>query len=403
MMSAAPTAARLTLTLMLAVATLLNLAACTMEGTGTVSPVPNSPSYELEPAFPHLDLPGLLQIAYPADGSNRLFAVLKEGQIVAFENSPDVPAAQTFLDIRGRVNAQGSEEGLLGLAFDPDYRNNGYFYVNYTASNPRRSVISRFSTDTQNPAAADPGSELVFLEVAQPFANHNGGQLAFGPDGYLYIGLGDGGGAGDPFGNGQDTSTLLGSILRIDVSSLDSTGTYGIPPDNPFAGDGTARGEIWAYGLRNPWRFSFDRLSGELWAGDVGQNSYEEIDIIKPAGNYGWNIMEGFHCFRGSGCDTGGLELPIVEYDHSQGCSVTGGYVYRGSQLPSLYGAYIYGDYCSGKVWSLRRSDGQVTENFELVKDPPPGLEISAFGEDQAGELYILSLGGQIYRLRELS
>ena len=351
---------------------------------------------ELEPAFPGLEFDRMVLLTYPEDGSGRLFVVLQPGRIVVFENDPGVESARTFLDIRERVNDAGNEEGLLGLAFDPAFAENGYFYVNYTASGPRRTVVSRFSVDADDPNRADAGSELVFLEVAQPYRNHNGGHVAFGPDGMLYVGLGDGGSSGDPRGNGQDTSTLLGSILRIDVSALDETGGYTVPPDNPFAGgEGAARPEIWAYGLRNPWRFSFDRETGDLWAADVGQNRYEEIDLVGPGRNYGWNVMEGAHCFRRQGCDTRGLEFPVAEYGRDGGCSVTGGHVYRGLRLPTLYGAYLYADFCSGKIWALRHDGTSVTEQM-LIADT--GLSISSFGEDPSGEVYVLTFEGTVYR-----
>ena len=351
---------------------------------------------ELEPAFPGLEFDRMVLLTYPDDGSGRLFVVLQPGRIVVFDNDPGVESAETFLDIRERVNDSGNEEGLLGLAFDPAFAENGHFYVNYTASGPRRTVVSRFSVSAGDPDRADADSELVFLEVAQPYRNHNGGHVAFGPDGMLYVGLGDGGSSGDPRGNGQDTSTLLGSILRIDVSALDETGGYAAPPDNPFAGGaGPAREEIWAYGLRNPWRFSFDRQTGDLWAADVGQNRYEEVDLIRPGRNYGWNFMEGSKCFRPTNCDTRGLEMPVAEYGHDGGCSVTGGYVYRGSRLPALYGAYLYADFCSGKIWALRHDAAAVTEQM-LIADT--GLSISSFGEDASGEVYVLTFEGAVYR-----
>ena len=351
---------------------------------------------ELEPAFPGIEFDRMVLLTYPEDESGRLFVVLQPGRIVVFENDPGVESARTFLDIRERVNDAGNEEGLLGLAFDPAFAENGHFYVNYTASGPRRSVVSRFSVSAGDASRADADSEVVFLEVAQPYRNHNGGHIAFGPDGMLYVGLGDGGSGGDPRGNGQDTSTLLGSILRIDVSALDETGGYAVPPDNPFAGGGgTARAEIWAYGLRNPWRFSFDRETGDLWAADVGQNKYEEVDIIRPGRNYGWNVMEGAHCYRRAGCDTRGLEMPVAEYGRDGGCSVTGGHVYRGRRLPTLYGAYLYGDFCSGKIWALRHDGAAVTEQM-LVADT--GLSISSFGEGPSGEVYVLTFEGAVYR-----
>ena len=351
----------------------------------------------LAPAFPGLEFDRMVLLTYPEDGSGRLFVVLQPGRIMVFENEPGVESAETFLDIRERVNDAGNEEGLLGLAFDPAFAENGYFYVNYTASGPRRTVVSRFSVDAGDPNRADAGSEFIFLEVAQPYRNHNGGHVAFGPDGMLYVGLGDGGSSGDPRGNGQDASTLLGSILRIDVSALDETGGYAVPPDNPFAAaGGTARSEIWAYGLRNPWRFSFDRETGDLWAADVGQNRYEEIDLIGPGRNYGWNVMEGSKCFRPTNCDTRGLEMPVAEYGREGGCSVTGGYVYRGHRLPTLFGAYLYADFCSGKIWALRHDGASVTEQM-LVADT--GLSISSFGEDASGEVYVLTFEGAVYRL----
>ena len=309
-----------------------------------------------------------------------------------------------FLDISARVNNEGNEEGLLGLAFDPDYLNNGFFYVCYSAASPRRSVISRFSISEDDPNQANPTSELIILEVPQPFKNHNGGPLVFGPDEYLYVGLGDGGSRGDPHENGQDRKTLLGSILRIDVSAPGPDHPYRIPPDNPFVGHGnTIRDEIWAYGLRNPWRFTFDSVTRQLWAGDVGQNDYEEVDIIRPGLNYGWNIMEGLHCYRSSDdtCTKQEFEPPIIEYSRKAGgCSIIGGYVYRGSRLPFLSGAYVYGDFCSGKVWALRYDGTKVTEHVELVNS---GISISAFGEDQDGEIYILSFDRKIFRLEIVS
>ena len=234
------------------------------------------------------------------------------------------------------------------------------------------------------------------MEIGQPYSNHNGGQVTFGPDGYLYVGLGDGGSGGDPRGHGQNLRTLLGTILRIDVSALDETGSYAVPPDNPFVGVQGARPEIWAYGLRNPWRFSFDRETGDLWTGDVGQNKLEEIDIIKPGANYGWNIMEGTSCFRGPGCGSDDLEPPVAEYGRDGGCSVTGGYVYRGPRLPSLVGAYLYGDFCTGNIWALRHDGSQVVDQA-LIADTD--LQISSFAEGPDGEVYILSFTGEIARL----
>ena len=253
---------------------------------------------QVERVFPNLSFRRMVGMAYPDDGSSRLFVVLQRGVIVSFANEQNVAAADVFLDIQERVSDRGNEEGLLGLAFDPDFRVNGYFYVYYSAANPRRSVLSRFSVRILTASRLMPAASGSSVEVEQPYSNHNGGQIAFGPDGYLYIGLGDGGSRGDPRGNGQDLSTLLGSIIRIDVSALDEVGTYGISADNPFVGVDGARGEIWAYGIRNPWRFSFDRESGELWMADVGQNRFEEVDIVGRGLNYGWNTMEGSELLR---------------------------------------------------------------------------------------------------------
>lgn len=319
----------------------------------------------------------------------------RAGRVWSFSDAdPDRATITAALDITDRVRSRGSEEGLLGMA--PDPANQLHLYLYYSASDPRRSVVSRFTLSPDH-YTADPDSELVILEVAQPFSNHNGGQLAFGPDGYLYIGLGDGGSAGDPQGNGQDASTLLGSILRIDVSRATAERPYSIPPDNPFA-DGGGRGEIWAYGLRNPWRFSFDRDTGDLWAGDVGQNRWEEIDLIRRGGNYGWNVLEGNHCFRpSSNCRREGMAPPVWEYSlDGEPCSIIGGYVYRGSAIPWLRGAYVYGDFCSGNVFGLRYVDGEVVDHRQLADTD---LRIMSFAEDNSGELYLLSQKSGIYRL----
>ena len=305
-----------------------------------------------------------------------------------------------FLDITDRVNDGGNEEGLLGLALDPDFNSNGQFYVYYTAGTPRRSVVSQFTIEGDGANSADPGSESVVMELSQPYSNHNGGQLVFGPDGFLYIGLGDGGSRADPNGNGQNVGSLLGSILRIDVSSHGAASGYTVPSDNPLIGVNGARPEIWAYGLRNPWRFTFDLGSGELWAADVGQNSREEVDLIEPGRNYGWNVMEGSECFsqRGESCDSVGLEPPVAEYGRDEGCSITGGYVYRGSRIPSLTGHYVYGDFCSGKIWAFDRRSSDGNGPVELIDTRH---RISSFGEDKHGEIYVLSLDGGVYTLTQ--
>jgi glucose/arabinose dehydrogenase len=358
----------------------------------------------LQPVLRGLDRP--LFVTHAGDGSNRLFVVEKPGIMRIFANGNLV--ARPFLDLRDRVNSGSSERGLLGLAFPPDFAQRGYFFVNYTDANGN-TAISRFKV-TGDPNVADPASEFKVLGIRQPAANHNGGMLAFGPDGYLYIGMGDGGGAGDRFGNGQNPETLLGKMLRLDVTS-DPSNPYLIPPDNPWAGGADwngkkVRGEIWALGLRNPWRFSFDRRTGDLWLADVGQDKYEEIDLVhalegkKLSGglNFGWPIMEGMHCFPDSAdCKREELIIPIAEYTHGDGCSVTGGYVYRGALFPALNGTYFYGDYCSGKIWALR-PDGSGWHSTPVPDIPK--VAISSFGEDQAGELYVTDLsGGAVYQL----
>ena len=359
---------------------------------------PGDIDYRIVEAFPNLSFNQPVDLQHAGDNSERLFVVEKSGVIQVFENESSASGSSVFLDIRDRVDDSGGEEGLLGLAFHPNYENNGYFYVNYTASNPARSVIARYEVSSQNPDQANQSSELQILTFSQPYDNHNGGQLAFGPDGYLYIAVGDGGSGGDPQENGQDRSTLLGSILRIDVDNQENGNNYGIPDDNPFVDNSQGyREEIYAYGLRNPWRMSFDPDNGRLWAGDVGQNSYEEIDIIETGNNYGWDIMEGTHCYEpSSGCDQSGLTMPIWEYGRDQGISVTGGYVYRGPSLEQLTGKYIYGDYGTGKIWALDYSDMENPSNSELAD---ADFSISSFGTDADNELYICSFNGSIYRL----
>ncbi len=342
-------------------------------------------------AFPQVGLAELVSglkdplfLTHGGDGSGRLYVVEQGGVVRIIENGR--LRAAPFLDIRERVSS-GGERGLLGLAFDPRFRENGLFYVNYTQ---RRglglwTVVSRFRA--LSPLRTDRGSEEVILRVRQPFPNHNGGHLAFGPDGFLYIGLGDGGAANDPFGHGQDTDTLLGALLRIDVSG--GGAGYVVPPDNPFVGRKGYRPEIWAYGLRNPWRFSFDRANGRLYLADVGQDRVEEIDVIRRGGNYGWDIMEGDRCADGGDdCPRQGLEPPIFTYEHPAGFAITGGYVYRGRALPGLCGAYVYGDYVKGRVWALRYDGRRVTRQGLLLATR---YNISSFGEDEAGELYLLA------------
>ncbi len=353
--------------------------------------------YGVQLAFPHLQFSNPVGI-YSA-GDSRLFVVEQGGVIKVFENNESATAATVFLNLTSKV-VSGGELGLLGLAFDPHFSENGYFYVYYTVDNPLRSVISRFSVSPSNASRADANSEKIVLQVPQPYTNHKGGQLAFGRDGYLYIGLGDGGGEGDPLGNGQNVSTLLGKILRIDVGSESSGLNYSIPRDNPFVNKSGYRPEIYAYGFRNPWRFSFDYVTGQLWVGDVGQNRIEEIDLVHSGVNYGWNTMEGSLCYSPpSGCNETGLQLPVWEYNHSVGNAIIGGFVYRGTALPDLEGAYIYGDYGSGRIWALR--NGTTTPvNNELALT---GLHISSFGTDLHDELLICALDGNIYKLQRLA
>jgi glucose/arabinose dehydrogenase len=348
-------------------------------------------SVSLERVFPNLSFEGLTGLYQLPSGA--WLATEQRGRVTVIDRAGT--QATVSLDITDRVSDGGFEEGLLGLAIAPDFIDSGAFYVYYSASNPRRSVVSRFASSNEG---GDPSSEQVILEVDQPFANHNGGQIVFGPDGYLYIGLGDGGSGRDPRGNGQNTGTLLGSILRIDVSG--GGAGYAVPGDNPFVGQPSALGEIWAYGLRNPWRFSFDAATGELWAGDVGQNTREEIDLIVKGGNYGWNVMEGFGCLDGGdNCDQDGLLLPVTDYANGGGeCSVTGGFVYRGSDVAALQGAYVYGDYCSGKIWALRYDGNQVTDERQIAQ---ADFRISSFAQGNDGEIYVLetSQAGGIYRI----
>lgn len=322
------------------------------------------------------------------DGSGRLFFAQQDGIIRVLRGSSLLP--QPFLDIRSKTRA-GGEQGLLGLAFPPGFAQKQRFYVNYTDLDGN-TVIAQYRVSA-NADQADSSSETVLLRIDQPFPNHNGGQLRFGPDGYLYIGMGDGGSGGDPLNNGQSLGTLLGKLLRIDAES--EPGRARIPPDNPFVNTPGARPEIWAFGLRNPWRFSFDRATRDLWIADVGQEMYEEIDF-QPASsrggeNYGWNIMEGTHCYQPN-CITSGLILPVADYGRDSGCSVTGGFVYRGRASPGLRGAYIYGDYCSGSIWGIERQVSRL-----LLSS---GLSITTFGEDEAGEIYVSNAAdGAIHRL----
>ena len=373
----------------------LNLAvgasACSSQSGPTV---PQGSGARLQEVVVGLTFP--LYLTAPPGDLTRLFIVEKAGSIRIVKNGTLLPTA--FLDISPQISNVG-EQGLLGLAFDPNYATNGRFFVHYTDSQGNTRVSSfQVSAD---PDLANPGSEQIILTAVQPYANHNGGQLVFGPDGMLYLGLGDGGSGGDPQGRGQDRSDLLGSILRLDVQGGSS---YTVPPDNPFIGQAGVRPEIWSYGLRNPWRFSFDRGTGDLYIADVGESRFEEVDVPTAAAgagkgaNFGWNLMEGKHCFSTSPCAQTGLTLPVYEYDHGQGCSITGGYVYRGSAIPALQGTYFFADFCQGWVRSFRSADGAATEltDWRVLQ---PGGSIPSFGEDAAGELYVMSTNGGVFKI----
>ncbi len=351
----------------------------------------------LENAFPNLSFNNPLDLQNSGDGTNRIFVVEQSGRIKVFPNSSTVTSLKTYLDITDRVSS-GGEMGLLGLAFHPDYKNNGYFYVNYTVSSPRRTRISRFQVSFENPDSADKNSEVILLTFDQPYSNHNGGWIGFGPnDGYLYIGTGDGGSGGDPQNNGQKITTFLGKILRIDIDNKDVGLDYAIPLDNPFVDStGSVVKEIYAWGMRNPWRNSFDPVTGWLWSADVGQNLWEEINIIEKGKNYGWRCYEGNHSFDMSDCNYPEYIFPIWEYDHNQGFSITGGYVYRGPSVPELTGKYIYADYGSRTVWSLEYNGVSPPDNQTLLTAPG---SVTSFGVDENSELYIVTFSpDRIYR-----
>jgi glucose/arabinose dehydrogenase len=358
----------------------------------TPTPTPSPASVTLSPFVSGLQSPVDLQIA--DDGSGRMFVVEQGGTIRII--SAGTLAGQPFLDISSKVNFDRAEQGLLGVAFHPNFAHSARFYVNYDrlSSGQKQTVIAEYQVGS-NPDQSDPASERILLTINQPFSNHKAGQLAFGADGFLYFGLGDGGSGGDPQGNGQSTQTLLGKMLRIDVDRTSTSLPYAIPADNPFVSGGGLP-EIWAFGFRNPWRFSFDRPSGRLFVADVGQDSFEEIDIVTKGGNYGWNIMEGTHCFNSATCNMSGLKFPVTEYDHTQGIAVIGGYVYHGAAIAGLVGKYVFGDFGSGTLWTLTESPPGTWTRDELLSTTH---SISSFGQDAAGELYLVDLGGAIFKL----
>lgn len=351
---------------------------------------PDGTAYELVEVASGFVRPVFL--THAGDGSERSFIVEQNGKIFVMQDGNVL--GTPFLDASALVSRDANERGLLGLAFHPNYAENGFFYLNYT-DRAGNTVVARYTTSADDSNVADPDSAQTILGINQPYANHNGGDIAFGPDGYLYIGMGDGGSAGDPQGHAQNPSSLLGKILRIDV---DGGEPYTIPEDNPFVADSSYAPEIWALGVRNPWRFSFDALTGDLYIADVGQNQWEEVNF-QPAGlggiNYGWNIMEGMHRYSGEPVPEG-LTPPFAEYSHAEGCSITGGYVYRGEELPNLQGVYFFADYCSGVIWSSYRDASGIWQTNPFMES---SLTVSSFGVDEAGELYVINHTGTVAKL----
>ncbi len=372
------------------------------------------PALKLTPVWENIALKRCLWLQDLPDNSGRRWALEQDGRILLLPADVNAKESSVVLDISDRKPHRDNEEGLLSLALHPKFKDNRLVYLYYTQQNPRRSVISEWKA-SEDFTKLDPASERIVMEVPQPFSNHNGGQLTFGPDKKLYIGLGDGGAAGDPKDNGQNLNVVLGKILRIDVDTKSEGLQYGIPSDNPFANKPDMRGEIWAYGLRNPWRYSFDRKTGQLWAGEVGQNKWEEVDIIVKGGNYGWRVREGFKAFKDDQKPSGSAPLdPVIDYPHpgqtdvkhSPGVSITGGYVYRGEKIKGLQGAYLYADFAFGTVWALREKDGKATMDetiFEGKGDKGKTRQVASFAEDNSGELYTLVFEGgdtgRIYRI----
>jgi glucose/arabinose dehydrogenase len=396
--------------------------ACALAASFTAYSQP-LPKVKLQTAFPALNLDRPVWMSEAPDGTGRLFIVEQWGRIFVVKKGSDGGASNEFLNIVDRRPYISNEEGLMSIAFHPGFKTNGLFYIYYNQENsnthalyPRRSVISEMKVSATNENLADLSSERILLEVQQPFSNHKGGELCFGPDGYLYLGLGDGGKGTDPFNNGQNSATFLAKLLRIDVNTRTTLGRgkfqetlpYGIPDDNPFVKEPYMNGlgsrhEVYALGLRNPWRYSWDRQTGDLWVGDVGQDLWEEIDLVTKGGNYGWNVREGAHHFKPGPPGAQYID-PVMEYphrpellkdsmypDHTTGLCVIGGYVYRGQKYPSLQGVYLYADYNLGTIWGFRYKDGHVAENGTLLDQPK---NISSFAEDGDGELYVFTTSG---------
>lgn len=356
---------------------------------------------KITPVFENLKLTKPLLLTHAGDGSDRIFVIEQPGRVLWWENKPEVKEYSVALDLRAKVGSKGWEEGLIGIAFHPKFKDNGQVFLHYTAAAGKKNVLSRFTFDSER-KTIDPKSEQVILTLDQPFDNHNGGMIAFGPDGFLYISFGDGGQRDDPLDSAQNKNVWLGKILRIDVDvPFAAEKPYGIPKDNPFVGVANTKPEIYAYGLRNVWRFSFDRKTGDLWAGEVGQDLWEMILLIKKGGNYGWPVMEGSHKFTKQNGVSPKLAAgetvtgPIVEHNHAAAKSITGGYVYRGKAIPELEGAYVYGDFQTGLMWYFR-FDGKEATKPQFIGMTP---EIASFGEDRDGEIYVCNLKGKLFKL----